>query len=247
MHKITNFLIMSFLLLGVFTTITAQNVEFQLGGKTNAEKFEITDSDGNVLFQLKGNGKIGLGSTVLKSSKMHVQGSINAQGVYKLLGKTVLSAKGPDNILVGEDAGKSITSGFNNTFTGYRAGYANTTGYYNTFIGNYAGGQNVTGSMNVFLGYYAGYNETGSNKLYIDNSTTTTPLIWGDFSADSVRIHGDLNVTGALDVSSTSGALIVPRMTTTQRDNLPTIDGSIVYNTTTNEFNFRENGAWVTK
>ena len=28
---------------------------------------------------------------------------------------------------------------------------------------------NTTGSRNVFIGYAAGYNETGSNKLYIDN------------------------------------------------------------------------------
>ncbi len=52
---------------------------------------------------------------------------------------------------------------------------------------------------------------------------------------------------GALDVSSTTGALIVPRMTTAQRDALSTMDGMIIYNTTTNQFNFRENGAWVAK
>ncbi len=52
---------------------------------------------------------------------------------------------------------------------------------------------------------------------------------------------------GALDVKSTTGALIVPRMGTSDRDNLPHINGSIIYNTDTNEFNFYENGAWVTK
>lgn len=52
---------------------------------------------------------------------------------------------------------------------------------------------------------------------------------------------------GALDVTSTTGALIVPRMTTTQRDDLNAIDGMIIFNTTTKQFNFRENGIWVTK
>jgi len=52
---------------------------------------------------------------------------------------------------------------------------------------------------------------------------------------------------GALDVNSTSGALIVPRMTTTQRDALTPLNGMIIYNTTNNQFNFYENGAWVTK
>jgi hypothetical protein len=35
----------------------------------------------------------------------------------------------------------------------------------------------------VFLGYSAGSAETGSNKLYIDSSSTSSPLIGGDFSA----------------------------------------------------------------
>ena len=52
---------------------------------------------------------------------------------------------------------------------------------------------------------------------------------------------------GALDVSSTTGAFIVPRMTTLERDALTAVNGMIVYNTTTNAFNFRENSAWVTK
>jgi hypothetical protein len=52
---------------------------------------------------------------------------------------------------------------------------------------------------------------------------------------------------GALDVSSTTGAFIVPRMTTAERDALTAVNGMIIYNTTDNQFNFYENGAWVTK
>jgi len=46
----------------------------------------------------------------------------------------------------------------------------------------------------VMLGYFAGFNETGSNKLYIDNSSTTTPLIYGDFSTNTLTIHDSLIV-----------------------------------------------------
>ena len=53
---------------------------------------------------------------------------------------------------------------------------------------------------------------------------------------------------GALDVSSNTGAFIVPRMTTQERDALVNkINGSIIYNTTTNQFNFYENGNWTIK
>ena len=52
---------------------------------------------------------------------------------------------------------------------------------YNTALGYYAGFSNVSGTGNLFLGYQAGQNETGSNKLYISNSSTSN-LIYGDFS-----------------------------------------------------------------
>ncbi len=39
----------------------------------------------------------------------------------------------------------------------------------------------------------------------------------------------------------------VPTMTTAERDALDAENGMIVFNETTNVFNFYENGAWVTK
>ncbi|MCL5773164.1 MAG: tail fiber domain-containing protein [Firmicutes bacterium] len=77
-----------------------------------------------------------------------------------------------------------------NTAIGAWALYYNTTGARNTAIGGCAGVTNTTGSGNVFLGYQAGYNETGSNKLYIANNSST-PLIYGDFSANTVKIGND--------------------------------------------------------
>jgi hypothetical protein len=65
----------------------------------------------------------------------------------------------------------------------------------------------------------------------------------------NVVINGDGNMTldGTLDMSNSPGALIVPRLSTSQRDALSPINGMIIYNTTTNQFNFYENNAWVTK
>jgi len=48
-----------------------------------------------------------------------------------------------------------------------------------------------------------------------------------------------------LDLSSTTGALLIPRMTTTQRDALTAANGMDIYNTTDNEFQRYENGAWA--
>ncbi len=87
------------------------------------------------------------------------------------------------------------TTGSGNTATGSQALYSNTTGDYNTAIGDLAGAF-ALGSGNVFIGYQAGYNETGSNKLYIANSDTSTPLIGGNFSTSQVDINGTIKITG---------------------------------------------------
>lgn len=58
---------------------------------------------------------------------------------------------------------------------------------------------------------------------------------------------GTTTPQGKLDLISSTGALIVPRMTATEREGLPTVNGSIIYNTDDEQFNFRENGDWITK
>ncbi|MCP4090574.1 MAG: hypothetical protein GY746_12420, partial [Gammaproteobacteria bacterium] len=47
---------------------------------------------------------------------------------------------------------------------------------------------------NVFLGYMAGYSEHGSNKLYIENSNSSTPLIYGEFDNDILAVNGSLGI-----------------------------------------------------
>ena len=59
------------------------------------------------------------------------------------------------------------------------------------------------GTGNVFIGPNAGYNETTSNKLYIDNSNTSTPLIYGDFSTNRLSINAAPSSTHTLSVGGT--------------------------------------------
>ena len=103
---------------------------------------------------------------------------------------------GSGNTFLGEDAGKFHTTGSLNTFLGFDAGKNNGTGAQNTFIGGGSGSSNLTGSGNVFLGYNAGLNETGSNKLYIENSNAdaSNALIYGEFDNNELTINGTLKV-----------------------------------------------------
>jgi len=81
------------------------------------------------------------------------------------------------NVKVGLGAGYSISTGAENTLFGYRAGYNLTTE-----------------NGNVFIGYKAGENETDSNRLYVSNSNTNFPLIFGDFNMKVIDINGELFV-----------------------------------------------------
>ena len=101
---------------------------------------------------------------------------------------------GSYNTIIGHLAGRGITgsTGYSsNCLFGYYSGGLHLSGNNNVMLGNYSGYNNSSGSGNVFIGYYSGYNETGSNTLYIDNSGTTDPLIYGDFSANTVVINGN--------------------------------------------------------
>jgi hypothetical protein len=101
---------------------------------------------------------------------------------------------GNHNCFLGYFAGRLNTAGHDNTFLGNLAGYTNTEGYSNTFVGYGAGYANTTGINNVFLGNRAGWNETGSNKLYIANTSTSTPLIYGEFDNGILAFNGKLGI-----------------------------------------------------
>ena len=74
-------------------------------------------------------------------------------------------------VAIGESAALN-NSGAGNVVVGTEAGFLNSSGRFNVAIGYRALRQNTTGQGNVAIGYNAGFNETGSNKLYIDNTNT---------------------------------------------------------------------------
>ncbi|MFZ2978592.1 MAG: hypothetical protein WA057_02900, partial [Candidatus Magasanikiibacteriota bacterium] len=102
---------------------------------------------------------------------------------------------GASNSFLGIFSGYQNTSGVANVFIGAINGQSNTVGSYNTYLGYAAGNIATSSEGNIFLGYNSGYNETGSNKLYIENSNSATPLIYGEFDNDLIRINGQLSVT----------------------------------------------------
>ncbi|HTJ52996.1 MAG TPA: hypothetical protein VL443_26260 [Cyclobacteriaceae bacterium] len=171
---------------------------------------------------------------------------------------------GYQNVFLGTFSGTSNTTGYNNIFLGRSSGYVNTTGYNNvyigesaaannalgvknTFLGSAAGATATSGSSNVFIGFNAGYSESGSNKLYIANTSTPTPLIYGDFSTKQLGINmviapsntNTLSIGGAVYSSgnvtsdgTVSGAAINGTTVTGTNVNGTNINGTTITGTT---------------
>ncbi len=160
-------------------------------GKNNTSGYKNVAIGSDALFSsIHGNHNIAIGSSTLynltngvqnvsigyESSKENTMGHYNTSiGSYSMHKNTT----GENNVVLGYGAGYYIDGGDNNVMIGYRAG---------------RGGSENAKSGNVFVGYEAGYNEEGDNKLYIQNSSSSDPLIYGDFDLSSLGFMGDVGI-----------------------------------------------------
>ncbi|MCP4441326.1 MAG: hypothetical protein GY810_20665 [Aureispira sp.] len=105
------------------------------------------------------------------------------------------------NTAIGASSLFANADGDRNTALGYYSLVSNTRGDRNTAIGHRSGNNNTNGNGNIFLGY----NETGSDKLYIDNTNTSSPLIYGNFASNLLRVNGTLNINNAYSLPTADG------------------------------------------
>jgi trimeric autotransporter adhesin len=157
---------------------------------------------------------IALGNNSLQNNTL---GHSNIGLGYYTLWKNI---DGSQNIAIGMQTLQNHQTGWGNIGIGSFALGTHQTGDYNIAIGRSALKTNATGSNNLALGYFAlddalgsgnigigymaGKTETGSNKLYIENSASTSPLIGGDFAVDRVGINRAIT-----DISATAYTLQV--------------------------------------
>lgn len=179
-----------------------------------------------------------------------------------------LNTTGLSNTMIGRAAGDANTTGNYAAFLGHQAGFRNTTGSFNTYLGDTAAQWATTGGSNVCVGVGAGapseanglttasfctFIGAGSGFASSTQRTKATAigynalvnadnaLILGGTGADAVTVGIGTTTPDAdaiLDLTSTTKAFLPPRMTSTQRDAIPTpTAGMVIYNATTNKLN----------
>lgn len=113
---------------------------------------------------------------------------------------------GISNTVVGSQSFWALNHGSYNTAVGHVAGYL-IDGDRNTFVGYATAGRSPVHDLSdcVFIGHRAGYFEDNDNRLYIENTDSSTPLIWGDFANDIVRINGTFDIADEYSFPDTVG------------------------------------------
>lgn len=193
------------------STITSRGLEAGTLGTGNAffgyRAGKANSSTGNSNTFIGNNSGINTTSGIHNVFLGHNSGSYNITGNY--------------NTCIGSASGNDSPAGIGNTFLGFASGAANT-GNYNIYLGSNTGADSQ-GSNNIYIGNDAGNEKTGSNNIYIgtsigtsssnklmiDNTSTSTPLIWGDFALDQLKLNGTVGIGGVTTFPTTAGTVNV--------------------------------------
>ena len=204
-----------------YDTLTEDKIIIPLGSASSGLSIQNNTND----FIITATGQTGVVQAESQlqyssvSNLLSVEGRISITDTYNnvILGQSagdnLTTGDGIKNVLLGIDAG-TILDGDSNVGIGYRSLYSSNntnktvaigglalstlgSGEYNVALGGLAGATLTAGSGNIFLGYGAGPTNsyTDSNKLYINNQASATPLIYGDFDTGQVTFNSQVSAS----------------------------------------------------
>ena len=160
-----------------------------LANKNNSTNNNNTAIGSEALrFNDLGNNNTAVGNNALWQGSGNDNVAVGFNSLY--------SANGNGNVGIGRGAMYYNATGGNNVGIGFQTDVNNSSGSNNTIVGHQAGGGTTINTRNgsVFIGYQAGFDEITNDKLYIENSNSSSPLIWGDFANDIAAIGGEFCV-----------------------------------------------------
>ena len=133
--------------------------------------------------------------------------------------------------------GVSVASGITGT---------DTANWNNHFSGDYNDLANTPSNVSTFTndaGYLTSFTEVDGSVTNEIQDFQSVLATGNDGNAESIVNVSQITIgsstptpSTALEINSTQGTLLLPRMTTTQRDALTPIDGMIIYNTAEKKF-----------
>jgi hypothetical protein len=140
----------------------------------------------------------------------------------------------------------SIAAGTGETVSSARCYYASAgtlsggtvTSAYGVYIADLDGGGSVTTAYGVYI---ASQTPTGNGWGIYQVGSDDRNYFSGQIGVGTTSI----DTSAAIEIASTTRALLVSRMSTTQRNALTAVNGMILYNTTTNQMEGYVNGSWT--
>jgi hypothetical protein len=208
------------------------------------------------------NGELGFDCVLYShinsiSADMTEMARFSAEDGLAIIAQVPIAGDSDNNIFVGSSIPSSWTDGYGNSVFGDNSLQNITEGFENSIIGAYSGGGITEGFGNIIVGGASGITPVGDNNIIIgsylscganltSNSLNIGGFIQGSIGASHLRIGGSGSLYSgvALEVDSTTGAVLLPRMTTSQRNALSPVNGMMIYDTTQNAFRVYQNGAW---
>lgn len=179
--------------------IGTRSGQFNDGGRRNVAigyqslQSNASENDNIAIGSMAANGaasvrrSIAIGTNTLQIN--------SAEDFHVAIGHGIMpiQATGNNNLAMGNGALASSTAARSSTAVGVSAMGNNVSGVANVAIGTNAGLN--SSSSSIYVGHQAGRQEISGGRLYIDNSNTTSPLIWGNFFSNTIQVNGNLHIS----------------------------------------------------